>query len=438
MSTSAPRVTIVIPTKNAGERFEHTLIAIADQITPDPYDVLVVDSGSTDGTVERCRAHNVRVISIPPKTFGHGRTRNLGISAGVGEYVVLVVQDAIPSNGHWLFSLVEALDADPAVAGAYSRQIPHMGAGFLAQRITRFWHDRQGGRVVQERGNPDAFSRAPMYEKQARCTFNNVSSIIRRSVWNKLPFRDIPFAEDLAWGYDVLTMGFKLVYEPASVVYHSHERLPWYEFRRAYVDAKVVGELFGEPAQPLPWRCAYELRSLWHEIDHDTRQALRCDTLQALLAFDATRTRAWYQRHGGWKTLAAWMAQHSQDALVWDTQLLAAYADHGPNVEPAGYALLFASAWKGPYADHLRRMIRDQMFVQPMGQKIDYIEAQVWEYAQGYVLQAIQSNALTPMLYRQIWRYAYERVVGLRLGAADRGGQANWGRIVQWIHPGAV
>jgi rhamnosyltransferase len=114
-------------------------------------------------------------------------------------------------------SLVAALNGAPDAAGAYSRHLPHEGAGFIARQIATYWHTQQGGRIVQRIDDAAAFERLGGEAKQRICTFNNVSSIIRRAVWERLPLRDIPYAEDLAWGLDVLRAGHTLIYEPASV-----------------------------------------------------------------------------------------------------------------------------------------------------------------------------------------------------------------------------
>ena len=263
MGSGGTFVSVVIPTLNAGARFAETLRAIGAQEGVGDVELCVVDSGSTDGTVERARAHGARVLTVAPEAFGHGRTRNLAIGACGGRYVALTVQDAIPADGRWLAALVEALEANPRAAGAYSRHLPHAGAGVVARQAAEYWHERLGGPHEQALGDPEAFRRLPVQEKQYRCTFNNVSSMVRRAVWEAVPFPEVPYAEDLAWGYAVLRAGHTLLYTPESMVYHSHERPPGYALRRAYVEARTVGEIFGEPARPLRPRQAEDLLALY-------------------------------------------------------------------------------------------------------------------------------------------------------------------------------
>ena len=91
-------------------------------------EVVVVDSGSTDGSPERARAAGAVVHEIPAEAFGHGRTRNLGVELARGETVVFTSQDAVADNADWLARLVAAARSGPDVAGAYGRQLPHPGA----------------------------------------------------------------------------------------------------------------------------------------------------------------------------------------------------------------------------------------------------------------------------------------------------------------------
>jgi len=99
-------VNVVIPTKDAGEQFRQTLSAISSQRTGHEVEVLVIDSGSDDGTVALAREFGAEVIEIETDEFHHARTRNLGARRADGDVVVFTVQDAVPLNDNWLASLV--------------------------------------------------------------------------------------------------------------------------------------------------------------------------------------------------------------------------------------------------------------------------------------------------------------------------------------------
>jgi Glycosyltransferases involved in cell wall biogenesis len=87
------KVSIIIPTKNPGTIFSKVISRVLEQKTNFSFDVLVIDSGSTDGTqdyIRRIVDPRLRLMEIPAGEFGHGKTRNLGISSTSGEYVVLM------------------------------------------------------------------------------------------------------------------------------------------------------------------------------------------------------------------------------------------------------------------------------------------------------------------------------------------------------------
>jgi rhamnosyltransferase len=253
MQAPSTQVSVVIPTHNAGIRFEQTLAALAAQDMPVPYEIVVIDSGSHDGTLERCAAHGVRVLTVSPAQFGHGRTRNQAIATCHGLYVALTVQDAVPTDAHWLARLVSALDDNPQAAGAYARCLPHPDAGLIARWMVEHGYQSMypEGRVEQRIANRTVFESLSREAKRQVCAFDNVGSLIRRAVWQRFPFRDVNYAEDLAWGYDVLGAGYTLIYEPSASIYHSHERSLGYELRRAYVDRQALARLLGD-ARPHP------------------------------------------------------------------------------------------------------------------------------------------------------------------------------------------
>jgi glycosyltransferase involved in cell wall biosynthesis len=201
------KISIIILTKNAGTSFRETLSAIYNQKEVPSFEVIIIDSGSNDGFLEICSQFPVRLVQIPPVEFGHGRTRNFGSSLAAGEFLVFLVQDALPLDAYWLRNLLEPLLTDNRVAGAYSRNIPRPGASRRqAREIERYF-------LLTER----------LQTSPADHIFSDVSSVIRKAVLDRIPFPPVAFGEDQLWAKTVLAGGYLIKYEPSSVVVHSHD-----------------------------------------------------------------------------------------------------------------------------------------------------------------------------------------------------------------------
>jgi rhamnosyltransferase len=244
------KASVIVPTFNAGADFEKLLQGLSDQKTSFAYEVLVVDSGSTDGTAELARRYAASVHHIPRGEFEHGATRNLGVSLSSGEYVAFIVQDAVPLDERWLAAMVENLENDELVAGVYGRQIPRPESGPLTRVLVNGWPTADLERREQSVGDPALYRAASPAEQRSLATFDNVSSCLRRSVWEEIPFERTGFGEDIRWGKRVIRAGYKIVYEPRSAVFHSHERGAFYDLRRHYVDQSVIVDLFGLASTP--------------------------------------------------------------------------------------------------------------------------------------------------------------------------------------------
>jgi rhamnosyltransferase len=219
-------ISVVIPVKNGGSDLDRCLAGIAMQRVDEEVEVVVVDSGSADGSVELARAAGAVVHEIPPETFGHGRTRNLGVGLSRGDMVVFTSQDAAADDDRWLGLLTAAARSRDEVAGAYGRQLPHEDA----RPPERFFLDFLYGPKarVQRLGPGDELT----FEVTL---FSNVNAAIPRAFLEQFPFRDdLTMSEDQEWSRRVLREGYALVYEPRAAVRHSHAYTIRTAFRRFF------------------------------------------------------------------------------------------------------------------------------------------------------------------------------------------------------------
>jgi len=244
------KASVIVPTFNAGADFERLLKGLSNQGTTFDYEILVIDSGSTDGTAELARRYGASVHQLPRNEFEHGATRNLGVSLSSGEYAAFIVQDAEPLDERWLAAMVENLEKDELVAGVYGRQIPRPESGPLTRVLVNGWPTADLERREQSVGDPALYRALSPAAQRSLVTFDNVSSCVRRSVWEEIPFERTGFGEDVRWGKRVIEAGFKIVYEPRSAVFHSHERGAFYDLRRHYVEQLLLVDLFGLASTP--------------------------------------------------------------------------------------------------------------------------------------------------------------------------------------------
>ena len=253
-------VSIVIPTRNGMATLPEVFEALAAQEGAEAVEIVAVDSGSTDGTLEFLAPRVRNLIDVAPGEFNHGLTRNLAIARTRGPLVVLLVQDAIPVSASWLVELIRPLREDPRVAGSFARQRPRADAGPLTRRYLAQWVASADVPEVKSVETASAFAALSPGNRHLLCAFDNVCSCVRRSVWEQYPFRATTIAEDLEWAREVLLGGYRLAYAPAACVVHSHDRSVGYEFRRTREVHERLQSLFGLATVP-------DVSSLLREID---------------------------------------------------------------------------------------------------------------------------------------------------------------------------
>ena len=269
---SDPLVSIVLLTWTGGRGVRDLVGAIARQRADFTFEIVAVDSGSTDGTAEWLEQSSdvARVARIAPDQFNHGTTRNLGIEQARGAFVVLIVQDALPTAADWLARLVAPLRRDARVAGTFCRQRPRADARAITVSYLEGW---AGASPEPRRVSFDGAAALDALDPLARlqaCTFDNVCSCLRRSVWERIPFRATVIAEDLEWARRVLEAGHSLEYVADASVVHSHDRSAGYELARTYLLHHRLFELFGVRTIP-------RARDLARAIASSTTRHLQCE-----------------------------------------------------------------------------------------------------------------------------------------------------------------
>lgn len=202
-------INCIIRTYNEANWIERLIAALyAQQNVLAPLEIIVIDSGSTDATVEIARNEGVNLIEIPKAEFNYSKALNLGIEKSTGDLIVILSAHSIPCETDWLYKMTKHFE-DEKVAGVYCRQIA--------------WPDADPYEVLRIENTFGETSRSFSKEdSNANMSFSNVASCIRRSVWEKHPFVILPAAEDREWAQWAIEKDYKIVYDAQASVYHSH------------------------------------------------------------------------------------------------------------------------------------------------------------------------------------------------------------------------
>jgi rhamnosyltransferase len=218
-------LSVLLLTKNGGRDLERLLRALYSQKCAVPFEVIAIDSGSTDGTLDLLQRFPVRLEHIPSETFHHARTRNFAASLASGGILIFLSQDAIPVSDTWLNTMISNFD-DPKVGAAYGRQLPKPESSM--ERGDALATLYGGEKIVKDPAHRNGMGYRFYH-------FSDVNSAIRRSVWEMTRFpADLKIFEDLGIAKRILDAGWKIVYEPEAAVFHSHHFSATQLFKRYF------------------------------------------------------------------------------------------------------------------------------------------------------------------------------------------------------------
>jgi glycosyltransferase involved in cell wall biosynthesis len=250
-------VTVAIPVHNGGGLLGRLLAAVRSQQLQREIELVVCDSGSTDGSVETCRSHGAEVIQIAPEQFSHGGTRNLLMERSHGAHVAFLTQDAVPAGDRWLEQMLSGFSLTDGVGLVYGPYLPRPAASPMVARELHDWFSSiaPDSRPRIDRLASDERAVPSRELLGARGFFTDANGCVSRTAWEVVPFRSIRYAEDHALAHDMLRAGFAKVFVPDAAVVHSHDYSAWDWLRRSFDEARAVNEIYGF-AEPLELRRA--------------------------------------------------------------------------------------------------------------------------------------------------------------------------------------
>lgn len=244
-------VSICIPTKNGGEQLRQVLEAIFHQRTSLAYEVICVDSGSTDQTLEIIRSFpEILLREIPAEEFGHGKTRNLAASFGSGEYIIFLTQDAVPASDSWMEQMIRAMRLNDRIVLGFGIHYPYPDCNLLDRRdILSLFCGFGRTNTIFRLDDPEKFEKDEVYRHTLIFSSDN-NACVRRDVFEQNPYPDVEFAEDQIWTRRMMEQGYSKVYCPYAPVYHSHNYPPREYARRYFDQYKGMREINGYDSVP--------------------------------------------------------------------------------------------------------------------------------------------------------------------------------------------
>lgn len=277
MSSKQLKTTVFIPTYNGEHYLKQILDAVFVQKTNFDYDVLIIDSGSTDSTlsiIENALTEhkNFTLIKIPNTEYGHGKTRNRAAQLATGDIVVYLSHDAIPAHDRWLYEIVRPFIINPEIVGVMGAQLPRahcipmlkseikgVFAGFGPTFGTTIFYKDD---FVQDQGSYDAIS-----------FYSDVNSAARKEfLLGSVPYQDVKYAEDQLFGRDIIDGGYYKAYAPRASVIHSND-LTLREYSRRMFDETYGLRRIGIPVN-LPSRKVVAKLTV-RGIARDTRNIIK-------------------------------------------------------------------------------------------------------------------------------------------------------------------
>lgn len=252
-SKQAVDATVLIPTFNGEKYLDRLLHAVESQDFAGTFEILIIDSGSSDATLDIIGTHQaVRLVEIPSSEFGHGKTRNLAAKLARGRNIAYLSHDAIPTDSSWLTNITAPLDpAGLNCVGVVGKHIARANCSpLLKYEIEGVFRacGPDGGTTVID----GALSQT--HEMTAgELFYSDVNSATRRDfLLTTIPYRDVNYSEDMAFARDLLEAGYRKAFAATAVVEHSND-VTFSEYGKRIFDETLGMRRVGEGRESLSW-----------------------------------------------------------------------------------------------------------------------------------------------------------------------------------------
>lgn len=234
-------ISVIIPVKNEAKKIRSCIDGILNQ-TISVLEIIVIDSGSTDGTLDILEEYDkVRVIEIPSDDFNHGATRNLGVKAAKGDYCLLTVGDAKSCDTLWIERLLDGFVDEEVSAVCGQQVVPHE----TDKNPVEWFRPLSEPSIITYKYKRDEFELLSPEGKRKVCAWDDVTALYKRDVLLSLPFRFTTYAEDAQWAKDAIEVGYKISYNYRARVFHYHKADSGFAFRQSFTMYFHMYKFFG-------------------------------------------------------------------------------------------------------------------------------------------------------------------------------------------------
>jgi len=275
-------ISVVIRAYNEEEHIGRLLEGILQQSKKN-VEIVLVDSGSTDATLEMAARYPVNLVHIQPDEFSFGRSLNRGIAAASGEIVVIASAHVYPVYPDWLERLTAPL-SDPQIALSYGKQRGNGTAKFSETQVFARWYP--------DTSNP----------RQTHPFCNNANAAIRRELWEAHPYDEsLSGLEDLSWAHWAVSQGFALAYVAEAEVVHVHNETPHAVYNRYRREAMAFKRIFPHERFGLRDFLRLSLSNTLSDLWHAREQGVLLSSLGSIFWFRLMQFWGTYQgyRHPG-------------------------------------------------------------------------------------------------------------------------------------------
>lgn len=281
------KVSVVFRALNEEKWFSQALTACLKQNAPNhEVEIILVDSGSTDRTIEIARSFDARIVHIKKSDFTFGRSLNYGCEAARGDYLIFISAHCIPASENWLVDLIRPLE----------------------QGVCHYTYGRQIGHEVTQYSERQIFAQYfPDYDKLPQEGFfaNNANSAISRELWERYKFdEEATGLEDMVLAKQMVRDGLLVGYVASAPVIHIHEETLAQTQRRYYREAITLRKIMPNLQLRFWDLVKYTVAAIWNDSMHAAKEGVFWKNIKGIAQFRTMQYWGAYKGHNEVRTLS--------------------------------------------------------------------------------------------------------------------------------------